>query len=203
MKNIHILPTDKPSRYVTNYMEQSMQFQNIYITSDEETKQGENYYYSLISKRIIMCEGGKDFRKIILTTDQDLIADGVQAIDDEFLQWFVKNPSCNHVLYRRFSSGYKIIIPQVFDKQLKEELKPYEDIKMVVVDNDTPKEKLISDLRNEEMSDDYYPPKDIANAIWGACFNYEDIDKDNIREKVKKACFMIEKIYKIQELCRK
>ena len=37
------------------------------------------------------------FKKIILTTDQDLIADGVQAIDDEFLEWFVKNPSCENI----------------------------------------------------------------------------------------------------------
>ena len=35
--------------------------------------------------------------KVILTTDQDLIKDGVQAIDDEFLNWFVKNPGCEEV----------------------------------------------------------------------------------------------------------
>jgi hypothetical protein len=34
-------------------------------------------------------------KKIILTTDQSL--DGVQDIDDEFLEWFVKNPSCEFV----------------------------------------------------------------------------------------------------------
>lgn len=37
------------------------------------------------------------YKKIILTTDQDLIKDGVQAIDDEFLEWFVANPSCKFV----------------------------------------------------------------------------------------------------------
>ena len=37
------------------------------------------------------------YKKIILTTDQDLIKDGVQAIDDEFLEWFVQNPSCESV----------------------------------------------------------------------------------------------------------
>lgn len=37
------------------------------------------------------------YKKIILTTDPDLIADGVQAIDDEFLEWFVNNPSCEFV----------------------------------------------------------------------------------------------------------
>ena len=39
----------------------------------------------------------EDVKKIILTTDQDLIEDGVQATDDEFLEWFVKNPSCEWV----------------------------------------------------------------------------------------------------------
>ena len=34
---------------------------------------------------------------IILTTNKLLIKDGVQAINDEFLEWFVKNPSCNMV----------------------------------------------------------------------------------------------------------
>jgi hypothetical protein len=37
------------------------------------------------------------YKKIILTTDQDLIADGVQETSEEFLQWFVKNPSCEEV----------------------------------------------------------------------------------------------------------
>ena len=35
--------------------------------------------------------------KIILTTNKLLIKDSVQAIDDEFLEWFVKNPSCEEV----------------------------------------------------------------------------------------------------------
>ena len=28
------------------------------------------------------------YKKIILTTDDDIINDGVQSIDDEFLEWF-------------------------------------------------------------------------------------------------------------------
>jgi hypothetical protein len=38
----------------------------------------------------------KNIKKIILTTDQDLIENGVQAIEDEFLEWFVKNPTCEY-----------------------------------------------------------------------------------------------------------
>ena len=61
----------------------------------------------------------------------------------------------------------------------------------------------IDKIRNEEMSEDYYPPKDLANAIWGNCFEYKDIEKNDIRNKIKKTCFLIEKIYKIQDLCQK
>ena len=57
--------------------------------------------------------------KIIITDNQDLIKDGVQAIDDEFLEWFVKNPSCDKVEVvddwnspRIDAYEYKIIIPK-------------------------------------------------------------------------------------------
>ena len=63
-------------------------------------------------------------KKIILTTDPDLIKDGVQAIDDEFLEWFVKNPSCESVevgygwirLTETGNEGYWVSIP---DKQFE------------------------------------------------------------------------------------
>jgi hypothetical protein len=50
-----------------------------------------------------------DSNKVVLSNDPNLIADGVQSIDDEFLEWFVKNPSCEVVdvkedKYRRFIS---------------------------------------------------------------------------------------------------
>lgn len=107
--------------------------ENIYITSDEEIKEGDWYYFF---ENITKC--GKDERtfspnckKIILTTDQDLIKDGVQKInDDEFLEWFVQNPSCKEVevvFNNRGITGtekilkifgeYKIIIPQEEPKQ--------------------------------------------------------------------------------------
>jgi hypothetical protein len=58
-------------------------------------------------------------KKIILTTDEDLIQDGVQSINDNSLKWFVKNPSCEEVEIKSLLSdngsvfyGYKIIIPK-------------------------------------------------------------------------------------------
>jgi len=139
MKNIHIIPTDKPSRlfncfgklnigdYITSREDLQVTNQNIYITSDEEIKEGKwvfNFEYDYISKYDSKIHDFKFwYKKIILTTDQDLIKDGVQAIDDEFLEWFVKNPSCEEV--ETYSLGiqnvetgesghykYEIIIPQ-------------------------------------------------------------------------------------------
>jgi hypothetical protein len=64
-------------------------------------------------------------KKIITTTDQDLIKEGIQAISDEFLEFIVKNPSSEFVKVDREYScpvmnktydkpyiNYKIIIPQ-------------------------------------------------------------------------------------------
>ena len=127
MKNIHVLPTEKPSSYVTNYMEQNMQWQHIYITSDEEIKEGDYgvigeviMNYSQMHKMWNMPQG----KKIILTTDTDLINDGVQAIDDEFLEWFVKNSSrefVNFISYgnEKGTKDYELIIPQEEPKMIE------------------------------------------------------------------------------------
>jgi hypothetical protein len=121
MKNIHVLPTDKPSRLTKNNLGKLIKLrglqhqevnenQNIYITSYEEIKIGDYvlYHEDKISQvlginidELKLDRGGvwrSSCKKIILTTDQDLIKDGVQSIDDEFLEWFVQNPSCERVV---------------------------------------------------------------------------------------------------------
>ena len=125
MKNIHVLPTEKPSRlFVTdgklfNYHKPQkgdgikIINQNIYITSDEEIEKDYVIAYGVVIKvmmfdkeTLYFVNGTKAKReqckKIIITTDQDLIKDGVQAIDDDFLEWFVKNPSCESAMFCRF-----------------------------------------------------------------------------------------------------
>ncbi len=114
MKNLFILPTDKPSRLAilhdgklhigTNFKKDlNVNPQNIYITNDEEIKGFENNIWVYNNGRVWLWQNTMALRsdnkpkKIILTTDQDLIKDGVQSIDDEFLEWFVKNPSCEKV----------------------------------------------------------------------------------------------------------
>ena len=171
MKNLYLLPTEKPSRliwYTTGryhllkepiFIDAPLKpSRHIYITSDEEIKEGDvvkipcgvgkvkelswkygNDNPSYIVEDIFIYKlryGQKegelqinsfryeDVKKITLTTDQDLIKDGVQAIDDEFLEWFVKNPSCEFVMTIPDVIGlrdvfqptgkdlYKIIIPK-------------------------------------------------------------------------------------------
>jgi hypothetical protein len=137
MKNIHILPTENPSSlfeidgHLIINKEQLIQpkyYRNIYITSDEDLKIG-NWVLNIEENTIVKPSTYEIYhiknseakyyeycKKIILTTDQDLIKDGVQAIDDEFLKWFVKNPSCESVdvgLFPKFSNNlYGIIIPK-------------------------------------------------------------------------------------------
>jgi len=102
MKNLHLIPTDKPSKlfkddfgkyFISINIDQEQNHfkpQHIYITSDEQAKEGDWGYIPFEGGNVKLV--GKyfadDWKKIILTTDQDLIADGVQAIDDEFLEWF-------------------------------------------------------------------------------------------------------------------
>lgn len=116
MKNIHIFPTDKPTRLFTSDSELTLAGypkttfktgKNIYITNDEKPKLND-WFLDTIDKVVFkvthedilttQLDGlPSNFKKIILTTDQDLIKDGVQPIPDEFLEWFVKNPSCESV----------------------------------------------------------------------------------------------------------
>jgi hypothetical protein len=148
MKNIHILPTDKPTRLFTSDSELTLAGypkttfktgKNIYITNDEKPKLND-WFLDTIDKVVFkvtyedilttQLDGlPSNFKKIILTTDQDLIKDGVQAIDDDFLEWFVKNPSCEFVEVELKdgwclekaktipNSFYKIIIPKEEPKQ--------------------------------------------------------------------------------------
>jgi hypothetical protein len=146
MKNIHIIPTDKPSRllYFGTSNELTLQVnpatfrvferstQNIFITSDEEIKIGdwvlnieENTIFKPSNDEIYDIKNSEAkyyeyCKKIILTDNQELIKDDVQAIDDDFLEWFVQNPSCEEVGVSTYHvkgdiSGklhYKIIIPK-------------------------------------------------------------------------------------------
>jgi hypothetical protein len=153
MKNVHVLPTDKPSRLhfddklflstsiqISKNINSIVEGRNIYITNDEEIKVGD----WVITPTNDIIQWAKVFqpdgKKIILTTDGDLINDGVQPIDDEFLEWFVKNPNSEKV---EIENGwgleidietpyYKIIIPK--EEQTTEEQLPTKWFKTEEID---------------------------------------------------------------------
>ena len=168
MKNIHLIPTDKPSRlgYLTKKGKEVLkdlrlfdrlmpnildsENQNIYITSDEEIKDVRPHKGKwqlekgqILNKFPDYLTDLSECKLVIMTTDQDLIKDGVQPIADEFLEWFVKNPSCEFVeielktkqlvkpydVYNEQVSYYKIIVPQEEPKQesFVERIKPLQE----------------------------------------------------------------------------
>jgi hypothetical protein len=216
MKNIHVLPTDKLSRVFLNKVNSRLllenmsnpslknilpsgSYQNIYITSDEEIKdlrphkgkwqleKGE-----ILNKFPNYLTDLSECKLVIMTTDQDLIKDGVQSIDDDFLEWFVKNPSCESVkwnaypispngnivatnrpypfegLISNFKIAYKIIIPK---EELKQEYNNLnygggfteEDIKRV--SERKPKQETLEEAVKKYSEKEYSTPKPLAICI--------------------------------------
>jgi hypothetical protein len=211
MKNIHLISTDEPSRlfkdafgkyFISINIDQEQNHfkpQHLYITSDEEIKEGDY----CISHLNVIDEGKihntqtifnpktkedlialQSCKKIILTTDQDL--DGVQAIDDTFLEWFVKNPSCEFVevikdLFQVNQNNpvlkgstalvkqHKIIIPQEEPKQ---------EIKLEDIFNDEKKQG-VKDLIDahkqatlEEVADMERVAMDKLKNKWGHLYTF-------------------------------
>ena len=91
MKNIHILPTDKPSRlflkentlllnnqYTLQKIFTKGKCQNIYVTSDSEIKEGD-WHLNIVTNKIskynigLLNPNRSNYKKIILTDNKDLI----------------------------------------------------------------------------------------------------------------------------------
>jgi hypothetical protein len=180
MKNIHIIPKNKPSRFWVTNLGNLARCQdvepikkalgnniNINITSDEEIKEEfltkkiyvidiqngnigkltcKNNFFKGSSKLIEIEWKNKQniwnychIRQIILTTDQDLIKDGVQAIDDEFLEWFVKNPTCEYVEVQ--CSGRNCIEEYGCTKEVCNGVKPLK----IIIPKEEPKQETLED----------------------------------------------------------
>ena len=120
--------------------------QHIYITDNEKIKEGDWYLVELFKITgesdgfyiekctklddvwcnnfdVISTRHKGNCKKIILTDDEDLIKNNVQEISEDFLEWFVKNPSCEYIethsldikiinTGESFHYRYEILIPQ-------------------------------------------------------------------------------------------
>jgi hypothetical protein len=231
MKNVHLIPTDKPSRLSIlnsgklNFGAEIMSSsnskpQNIYITSDEEIKERDWFHLDMSHSGTLpdeihqmgsdgwsktggihFCEGNSwvdNCKKIILTTDPKLINDGVQTIDDEFLEWFVKNPSCEFVELDvdlskhngQFQTkyGWKIIIPKEEPKQTVEE---YEQKGLEKYSYELEPKQLFTDYPITELGDEEFKEAPIRQC---ELLSYDDnkycyVKVEGIQKEIKR-CYI-------------
>ena len=110
MKNLHVLTTENQSRLRYNIITKIWELNefhkyhtdiksthNIYITSDEEIKM-QDWCITAKGNLLQMIEGDTALgfallgcKKIILTTDQDLINDGIEQISEDTLLKIVEH----------------------------------------------------------------------------------------------------------------
>jgi hypothetical protein len=187
MKNIHLIPTEKASILIQKRITKELKLSslnnpqrwsnvNIYITSEEDIKEGD---WFLSKEGIVHNNFGWNFgdKKIILTTDPDLINDGVQAIDDEFLKYLVENPSCEWVgieeVYFHGSDYYKA---SQLSEQEREKHKFMREYK-IIIPQEEPKQETLEEaaktyLNSGKVPNDYQ--SFIAGAKWQAERRYSE-----------------------------
>ena len=115
-------------------MYQSFEVRNLYITINGSFSRDEYVTDGIevikATPKLVNAQGlldRREWKKIVLTTDPDLIAARVKYAGDEFLDWFVKNPTCETAVVRQrpkvkatvkgegigyFANGYDIITPK-------------------------------------------------------------------------------------------
>ena len=108
MKNIFLIPTENSSRLsikdgvlILHRQQWRKGTQNIHITSDSKFVRDEYITDGIevmkSTPKLVNAQGlvdRRDWKKILMTTDPELIKDGVHPIGEDFLKWFVENPTC-------------------------------------------------------------------------------------------------------------
>jgi hypothetical protein len=202
MKNIHILPTEHKSKIGTHKSKNLYFHQNVftesnfeknfylYITSDEKIKEGgyvfwEDKIYTYGEFMKMKTPVYTDYFSIILTTDLDLIKDGIQAIDDEFLEWFVKNTTCDFVELKMIpkcscgTSGYRYICKSYAYSNVSGDVCAREVLEIpykIIIPKEEPKQKPNFEL--PPLPYEYKPEDSLKEAAETHAFNfYEKEDR--------------------------
>jgi hypothetical protein len=201
----------------------------LFITSNEEIKEGDwCYHVELNDGKVDKCydvtlyhtwtNNGVDktrkFKKIILTTDQDLIKDGVQAIDDEFLEWFVKNTNCEVVevsygVLKPFQSIYKGYMIHLPNNEVLEEPKQESNIIDSWLEKHTTEEersamkkridKEYKDIQLEEAAEKY---AHFSNDYIPMGFSTGEFNETSKRDFIAGANFQAERMYSEEEVLK-
>ena len=96
-------------------------------------------------------------KKIILTTDLELIKNGVQPIDDEFLVWFVTHPTCEFV--ETFYGLYNPIGRKVSNEKVSENHSQCVWKHKIIIQKEEQKQHLIDMMKQDEELRLYEEPK--------------------------------------------
>jgi hypothetical protein len=225
MKNIFLIPTPKESRLWRDLDSKKLRFDNISTpNSNECTKCSNEYMYITTDSKFVRDEyitdgievikatpklvnaqglvDRRDWKKIIITTDPELIEDGIHPIGEEFLKWFVENPTCIkvEVVYGLFNPmgrqvdpndlgqnhskcvwKYKIIITKEESKKVltEEDIFNQRDIDAVTdyINKEQQKQHLIDMMKFDEELGLYDESREIK---------FEDVFNDEKREGAKR-----------------
>ena len=194
MKNIFLIPTDKPSRLyyhsdlkhlvLTNktMLREFVINQNIYITSNSKFVRDEYITDGIevmkATPKLVDAQGlvdRRDWKKILMTTDPELIKDGVHPIGEDFLQWFVKNPTCIkvEVVYGLFNPMGRQVDPNDLGQNHSKCVWKYK----IITTKEEQKQHLIDMMKGDEELGLYDESREIK---------LEDVFNDEKREGAKR-----------------
>jgi hypothetical protein len=134
MKNINILPTTESSRLKDENLYSSPSYVlsseplhwryavHMYITSEDEDIYENDYIITqegkLVQVSYLLSSDIYKSSKVIMTTSQKLIEDGVQEIDETFLQWFIDNFKCEYVqVKKQYITPLGVVVETCYDNE--------------------------------------------------------------------------------------
>jgi hypothetical protein len=189
MKNIFLIPTENSSRLsikdgvlILHRQQWRKGTQNIHITSDSKFVRDEYITDGIevikATPKLVDAQGlvdRRDWKKILMTTDPELIKDGVHPIGEDFLQWFVENPTCFkvEVVYGLFNPMGRQVDPNDLGQNHSQCVWKYK----IITTKEEQKQHLIDMMRGDEELGLYDESREIK---------VEDIFNDEKREKVKR-----------------
>jgi len=198
MKNIFLIPTPNESRLWRDLDSNKLTFENLSRpNSNECTKCSNEYVYITTDSKFVRDEyitdgievikatpklvnaqglvDRRDWKKIVMTNDLELIEGGVQQIGDLFFRWFVLNPTCEEVevVYGLFNPMGRQVDPNDLGQNHSKCVWKYK----IITTKEEQKQHLIDMMKFDEELGLYDESREIKP---------EDIFNDEKREKVKR-----------------
>jgi hypothetical protein len=138
---------------------------DLYITSEEEIKEGwhlnnvagvnKPVYVKnedVIPLKKVYGNNVTYLEKIILTTDEKLISDGVQPIPNDFVEWFIDNPKCEEV---EVNKEYHVEIEEII---YEGDFQNVEYVKYkIIIPKEEPKQETIEETAARLFTEEKYP----------------------------------------------